>query len=143
MKNQIVKVGLIAGSIALMSSVALASPKCHVPHMLKAQVAHMPSSKQEKIKQTFKTSCMKYKRIKYSMRAKRAMLNAVLMQPKINQHKAKHLTKQLVKLYRKRLMLATRTRIKLNQLGLRVTPAMQRHGKHHQHKINKVEHTKK
>lgn len=123
MNSKITKTALIAVGVTLLASSAFAAPKCRMPRMAMQQIDHMKGQNKEKIMKTYKDACVKYHRIRYNIHAKKAMLNALLVQPKIDKAHAHKIAKELAGLYKKKVMLLTNSRIKLNEMGLKFTPS--------------------
>ena len=103
--KSILAAALIVGG----TGVALATPSkgCAMTPVVKQQIAHLPKQQQKTVSNQYRTTCIKSQKLKHVIHAKRAMLNAELLQPKINKAKIKQLVNQISRMQKERLELIT------------------------------------
>ncbi|MDF1653757.1 MAG: periplasmic heavy metal sensor [Coxiellaceae bacterium] len=120
---------LLGGTTVAMASSHNKSGKCHMPHQLKQQLKKLSPDQRATVMKTFKAGREKARTIRQQLHAKRAMLNALLLQKNNDPAKVKSVVDEISALQKQLLQTAVDTRMQISKdSGVYFELPAKRHG---------------
>ncbi len=119
MKHKLIIASLLTSGLLLSSGATLAKgyKPCKLSPYMKQEVKLLKPFQKKIVRQSYKQACFKTKRINRRIKAKLAMLDATMRQPKVNTHQVNKLVKQVNKLRNKKLRTIVQRNIKISSVS--------------------------
>ncbi len=137
--SRFITAGIAAAVLLGGTTVAMAAPqakggKCHMPHQLKKQLKNLTPDQRATVMKTFKAGREKARTIRQQLHAKRAMLNALLLQKNSDKTKVNTTVDEISALQKQLLQTTVDTRMKISKdSGVNFElPVKKHHGKYKQ-----------
>ena len=116
MKRKLIIISILSSGLILSTGATLAKgyKPCKLSPYMKKEVQQLKPFQKKVVRKAYKKSCFKTKRINRRIKAKLAMLDATMRQPKVNTYRINKLVKQVNRLRNKKLRTIVQRNIKIS-----------------------------